>query len=156
MSEPTITIIISTVKNNFDHFISNFPFDLLIDIDEVIIIIQGVEQEESLIELNKDYIIIKDSKYGLSRSRNIGIEKASSDYIWFLDDDIKLFKDSVSNVKKYLRKYESDLYTVRMKYLENGKPYKKYSSKKELGRFDALRVSSVELIVSKKCKVKWN
>jgi len=148
-TKPSITIAISTIADNLNDFINNFNFFSLEDADEVIIIIQGKIKNKEIYNINQRYIILTDNDFGLSKSRNIAIANAKSDYIWFLDDDIKLIDDSISKIKHYLNKTISDLYTVRMKYLENGEPYKKYSNRKDLWRFDSLGISSVELIVSK-------
>ena len=73
--------------------------------------------------------VIVEKRYGLSLSRNIGIENSSSDFIWFLDDDIYLFNYSIDKIKDHLTRNPSfDLHTIRMKCHDNT-PYKKYSNK---------------------------
>ena len=147
-NKPSITVAISTIAVNVDRFISSFFFLPLIDADEVIIVIQGMKDKVSQPKL-KDYTIIYDDQYGLSRSRNIAIENSECDFIWFLDDDVLLMTDCVKKIKKNLALNNNPaLQTVRMKYLD-GKPYKNYTKKKILGRIGSLRVSSVELVVSK-------
>ena len=47
--------------------------------------------------------VIVEKRYGLSLSRNIGIENSSSDFIWFLDDDVYLFDYSIDKIKDHLK-----------------------------------------------------
>ena len=157
---PTITIAISTIAKNLDNFIKYFSFISLREADQVIIIIQGDIQDDLVNKLDESYLVINDNGSGISRSRNIGISNANCDYIWFLDDDILLDNDAVVKVKDYISKYHSDILTVRMAYIENGRPYKSYPNKLILDRLNILNISSVEAIVSKKVltqsKVRFN
>ncbi|MBT3665628.1 glycosyltransferase [bacterium] len=154
-SNPSITVSISTIAKNLDRFCSSFSFQPLEDADEVIIIVQG-SKDKTLQSKLKDYTVIFDDQLGLSRSRNIAIEKSKSDFIWFLDDDVVLKSNCIKKLKKSLKinKYAS-LFTVRMSFLDDS-PYKNYTNKKILGRLGSLKVSSVELVVSKEFVLKNN
>ena len=146
---PSLTVVISTVNENFNRFIKNFRFDYLVDADEVIIIIQGAKKR-NVHKLLKPFKVIFDENYGLSKSRNVGIDKACCDFIWFLDDDIILDNGSIKRLKNHLKlNQDYNLHVARIKNIDNT-PYKEYTKKKILGRINALSVSSVELIVSKK------
>ena len=73
--------------------------------------------------------VIVEKRYGLSISRNIGIENSSSDFIWFLDDDVYVFDYSIDKIKDHLNRNPSfDLHTIRMECYDNTS-YKKYSNK---------------------------
>ena len=98
---PTITVAISTVSENMDRFLSNFPFESLRDADEVIIIIQGTLDYKPM-GFSTKYTIIEDNGKGVSRSRNIGLLHSNCDYIWFMDDDILLNNDAIITVKNTL------------------------------------------------------
>ena len=153
MSTPTLSIVVSTIDKNFEKFVKNFQFGKLKNADEVIIIVQGAEKlvHHSILA---SFNVIFEKGYGLSLSRNIGIENSSSDFIWFLDDDVYLFDYSIDKIKDHLSKNVSiDLHTIRLECLDK-KPYKKYPNKQSLSRINALRISSVELIVSKKFVMK--
>ena len=148
MSGPSLAVIISTIEENLNSFITNFSFKNLKNADEVIIVIQGLKGKSVIPELSS-YKVINDENYGLSSSRNIGIKNSSCDFIWFLDDDVVLIDDCIDKLKSHLEiNYSFDLHTVRMQFLD-GKPYKNYSNKKKLGRINSLRVSSVELVASR-------
>lgn len=155
MQSPSLTIVISTIKENLDNFIQNFSFENLKNADEIIIVIQGIKEKNPHPELNS-FKVINDKNYGLSRSRNIGIENANCDFIWFLDDDVVLIKNSIKKLKFFLKmNHTFDLYTIRMTFMD-GLPYKNYTNKKKLGRLNSLRVSSVELIASRDFIMKNN
>ena len=148
MPRPSLAVIISTIEENLDSFISHFSFKNLKNADEVIIVIQGLKEKSVIPELSS-FKVINDPNYGLSSSRNIGIKNSSCDFIWFLDDDVVLIDNGIDKLKSHLEINESfDLHTVRMQFLD-GRPYKNYSNKKKLGRMDSLRVSSVELVASR-------
>ena len=148
-NSPTITIAISTIAENFDTFINNFRFSSCLDADEVIIIIQGRVDKSKINKLNKNFIVVLDDGIGISRSRNIGISYASSDYIWFMDDDISLNHDAIQTVKKYMQQYKADIYTIRTLCLNTGDPYKVYPNKDKLTRCNIIGISSVEIIASR-------
>ena len=141
MSTPTLSIVISTIDKNFEKFVKNFQFEKLKNADEVIVIVQGPGKLVHHSEL-ASFNIIFEKRYGLSISRNIGIENSSSDFIWFLDDDVYLFDYSIDKIKDHLNRNPSfDLHTIRMECHDNT-PYKKYSNKTRFGRFDSLKISS--------------
>ena len=79
MSNPTLSIVISTIDKNFEKFVKNFQFGKLKNADEVIIIVQGAEELVHHSEL-ASFNVIVEKRYGLSLSRNIGIENSSSDF----------------------------------------------------------------------------
>ena len=84
MSTPSLSIVISTVKQNFEKFIKNFHFEKLKNADEVIVIVQGADEIMNT-SPSIPFNLIVEKNYGLSLSRNIGIENSSSEFIWFLD-----------------------------------------------------------------------
>lgn len=47
--------------------------------------------------------IINQENQGLSCARNIGLNLAKGDYIWFIDSDDTLEKDSISKVIQYIQ-----------------------------------------------------
>ena len=51
--------------------------------------------------------VINDSKYGLSRSRNIALKNAIAKYVWILDDDVVILKDAMEIILKAVGKNPS-------------------------------------------------
>ena len=146
---PSITVSISTISKNLYKFIKTFNFSNLVHANEVIIIVQGEIFNKEIYNIDKKFIIIQDENIGISNSRNVAIANASCDYIWFLDDDIIMYKNSILSLKKHIAENLSDIYTVRMHYENTEIPYKRYSNRASIRRMDSLKVSSVELIVSR-------
>ena len=48
--------------------------------------------------------LINQNNKGVSYSRNLGIQEAKGEYIWFIDSDDKIKKDVLSDLKKHLNK----------------------------------------------------
>ena len=145
-----LTIIISTISENLNIFAERFNFVPLNDADEVIIVIQGKSDNEIINFLETKYVVIKEENNGLSSSRNIGISHETSDYIWFMDDDVLLYNDAIITVKNNISKYKAEIFTVRMENIKQDGPYKSYPTKLRLSRRNIINISSVEIIVSRK------
>ena len=67
MSRPSLAVIISTIEQNLNSFITNFSFKNLKNADEVIIVIQGLKEKSVIPELSS-FKVINDENYGLSSS----------------------------------------------------------------------------------------
>lgn len=159
-SSPSITIAISTIACNFESFISIFNFSSLSDADEVIIVIQGESDNLLLDKLEQKYIVIIDKGLGVSRSRNLALERSQSDFIWFMDDDVIIKENAILKVKKYMEEGTADIYTVRTMCATTNNPYKNYSNKMRLKRRDIVSISTIEIIASRQyiinSQVKFN
>jgi glycosyltransferase involved in cell wall biosynthesis len=86
-------------------------------IDEIIIVddANSKETQELVDYFNLSYIrYVKNEKHGVSSSRNLGIHKASSDFIAFLDDDDEWLKDKIQLQKSFIKKNELDACFSRM------------------------------------------
>jgi len=154
----TLSIIISALGSNLNkinHWISS---DILEKVNEIIIVVQnskGYEKEINILK-NLGCKLIIDNKIGLSRSRNIGIKNSNSDYFWILDDDIYTDKAMIDSIIGSIEDNVSDIYTFRIAKNKAGELYKKYSNKKYLDKLHILRVSSIEIVVSKKIINKYS
>ena len=60
--------------------------------------------EQYLKYVNTKYFYIKTKTIGVGRARNIGIEKATGDYLMFVDSDDNLEENLLENLKKYIEK----------------------------------------------------
>ena len=148
MKNPRLTIAISTISNNFDKFICNFNFSALNHADEVLIVVQGKTEFDIPKIYSDQYIIIFDDLMGLSRSRNLAISRATMDYIWFIDDDLVLKDNAISDIKINITENNSEVFYIRMFKGNNSIPYKKYPSKGVVNKKKIISISSVEIIVS--------
>lgn len=103
------------------------------------------------IQINAEIIIINDSKVpikeisssfkvkiyqnigeGVASARNFGFSKASSDLLFFLDDDILITKDVVNKLLQYAKNDLNNLYISNWKYPEK---LDKELKKTSFGRF---------------------
>lgn len=81
---------------------------------EVIIVNDGtedcsMEQIDDLIAAHDNIITINQKNQGLSVARNNGLQKATGDYILFVDSDDLLFTNTVSFFLEDIRKYHPEL-----------------------------------------------
>ena len=96
---------------------------------EIIIVNDGtadksMEIVEQFANLYRNIIIIEQTNQGLSVARNIGLEHATGDYIWFIDSDDWLTDDAISIVMKAISENpEIEVFAtiLNMYYEESGK-----------------------------------
>ena len=93
--------------------------------------------------------IIIDEKLGLSRSRNLAIQSCNSDFFWILDDDVFTNVDMIKIIKNSIKNRNSDIYTFRISKGLGKELYKSYSNKIKINRINILKVSSIEIVISK-------
>lgn len=58
--------------------------------------------------------IINQENQGLSCARNIGLKKAKGKYIWFVDSDDTISKNSIVTILSYLNQYTADILAFNM------------------------------------------
>lgn len=81
---------------------------------EVIVVNDGTPDNSMSIveEFAKDHsnlVIINQKNQGLSAARNAGLRVAKSPYVWFVDSDDKIEKDSLCEIFKILNAEDSDI-----------------------------------------------
>ncbi|WP_273804032.1 glycosyltransferase family A protein [Providencia rettgeri] len=153
-----LTLAISTVSRNLNSLLEYLEYLPKINDIEILIICQTFDLDMTLstvdttIYKNKTHIYYYNEK-GISNSRNRSIEKSTSKYIWFLDDDIKLNITEVSKLTTYLNNSKNDCEIIKIGSLENDNEfYKNYNSRKFglcVNSIHLLQVSSIEIIINK-------
>ena len=168
----SISLGISTLQNRMDKlkiFFKN-SHEILKEIDEIIIVVQGVNSKgtESLTihdiiasaQIEKKMKIVKDQNKGLNSSRNLLFEHTTSDYLWIMDDDTILDQEGFKKIKDKLFLGEADIYCGRTKIIGKDRLFKSYPAPGELNKLQLLKLISIELIVSmsfiKREGVKYN
>jgi Glycosyltransferases, probably involved in cell wall biogenesis len=54
-------------------------------------------------------VIIQEDPYGLSGSRNIGLDEAQGEYIWFMDIDDRPYPDFISTLVRLIEEHDADV-----------------------------------------------
>jgi len=95
---------------------------------------------------------------GLAINRNFGIAKATNDYIWLLDDDIKCASNVTEILSNAIIKCNSaKVISFKMADIQSGEDLKTYDPvTKRHNIFSLLNVSSVETIISRKLFINHN
>jgi len=115
----------------------------------IVVVVQRWQKEHCLIEKyypNVSFIWAK--HLGLSKSRNEALRNISSDYIWFLDDDVEISCADIDNLLELLRNNpEVDFFRVKIGCIEwHDKFFKNYKPVKQVNKLNLLQVSSIEII----------
>ena len=123
----------------------------------VLAVVQFAEQTHTAFEGGVKFVFTTES--GLSRSRNRVISEAESSYFWVLDDDVLPTISDIQLVLKTLEISPVDICIGQIRCSERVGDYKDYS-KSRAGKLGLLRVSSIEIVVSRefvlKAGVKFN
>lgn len=107
MMSKKLVLGFSTIHADFEGDIKNFCFGL--KDYRIVIVIQGErEGRKDLVYNNVHVTVVYSLTRGLSKSRNIACdEKNDHEYIWFLDDDVTLSKESVAGVLKSINEHNA-------------------------------------------------
>jgi len=91
---------------------------------EIILITQGISCFLEDIEERHKYVYLYNTKYyGLSRARNIGIQKSIGDYLCFIDDDALVDINYFVILNKITRQYNAKIMCGRILELETKESY---------------------------------
>ena len=89
---------------------------------EVVCVVDSRSTDDSVREYRDSFsvhegwtVIIQDDDEGLGGARNLGLEAASGDYIWFIDIDDRFDPDMPSVMIENMERYEADI--ARCNYL---------------------------------------
>ncbi len=99
---------------------------------EIVIVDQTenyMEFSDSLSRQNITYI--HSEVKGLSKSRNLGIQRAKGKYILIMDDDIMVETDYIRKLDEIVEKNECDVICGKILTMENNRPYSRYMSNKK-------------------------
>ncbi len=101
---------------------------------EIIVVDQGqCKKVEALVEDLESAIYIASEKIGISANRNLGIKKATGDYIAFVDDDAVLGNDYFQKaVEVIYENNEIDCFAGLIVNSEDEKPFSRYMKKKSV------------------------
>lgn len=111
---------------------------------------------EILFKNRNDINYIHCTDFGLSKSRNIGINSHPYGYTLIMDDDVSINKDECIKALKYISEKQCNVLTCQFAFPDNSLA-KKYP-KKEFNHtlLSAAKVSSIEIIIDNKSIIKNN
>ena len=146
-----LTIAISTMKPGKAGLLKNLIEEMIPKVHSEILflVISQNEDKDKIMNLNDRLLLIESSTTGLSRSRNLAIKHVLTDWLWFQDDDITLNYNNLNEIiEKQILSSKIDFVFGKVHSLENhGLPYKNYSYTRQHSRFNAFKISSIEILV---------
>ena len=152
-----IEILIATMnQTNFDFLETMFLFS---DYNKFSILIVNQTSEERVLHSNNEQIkVLNVFEKGLSKSRNLALEKATKKLVIFTDDDV-VFQQKFD--KKIIQSFNANTEHdgFRFQYLNSqGNLAKKYprTFQSKLTQFEILNTSSVELVFKRESLKKAN
>ncbi|MCD9522779.1 glycosyltransferase [Photobacterium carnosum] len=96
-----------------------------------------------------DVTYIKDEGLGLTRSRNIAIKNARSDYCYILDDDVTIIEGAINKIMYIIDNHKFGLAAFRVE-VDGGNFFKKYKNKiVKINMISAARVCSIEILFNR-------
>lgn len=123
------------LKNSIEKLKRNKCFNQL----EIILIDTVGNSEAKIIVQNSDRFVYVDA-IGMSNSKayNIALEKATGDYISFIDDQMEYSDNAIKNIQKSIKKEDAKILCVKPKHLQDNimKSYK--MCPKHGGKFDLI------------------
>lgn len=154
-----LTLAFSTVHQKLNKLVDyltsvNFPGDI-----KILIINQCIDIPDEFVFVPPyvdDNIVTIKTFYekGISKSRNRAIEHCTTDYIWFLDDDIEFVLSELVQLTELLKNTHDDLCIVKIGSLEDKHKYYKDYSRRHYGvinkQIELLRISSIEIVAKHK------
>ncbi|MGR5066500.1 glycosyltransferase [Photobacterium sp. DNB22_13_2] len=157
MAEQSFSLLISTCGDGI--FQVEDVFKNIIGLEpEIIIVHQLLNQDdistykEKRDALQQHYVNVKcivDEGKGLSRSRNIALENATSKWCFISDDDNHYQKSAIINMLKKIGSDEVDVAIGRVK-TDCGVDFKSYTdTNKDLNIVSAAKVSSIEICINR-------
>jgi len=148
---PTLTVAISTVADRWENAEMVAQSLRNQDVDQILVIIQKCN--DTTIQLlagnrnNSSYSIVADREMGLSRSRNIAIEKTRSDYVWTVDDDVEIVPQACARIKELVASPNDVIYLARVGNRDDVGSYTRPRKKGRIGWLYLCRANSIELIL---------
>lgn len=145
-----LTIGISTIEKNY-HDALEVALRLIEETPDTVcfLLINQNRKRESVEILSPRLKVIHTVSTGLSVSRNIAISNCSTKWLWIQDDDIEI---DCLNIEHYLLPLLNEpnvhliLAQVGSKEKKNSL-YKDYSYQKKHSRLNAVKISSIEIII---------
>lgn len=137
-------------RDNFDFLYKMFPYH---DLKDLNIIIVNQTTREFILESNFDTVLVINSfDKGLSKSRNLAFEKATSDWCLLADDDLIYTRDFVKHIVLGIDDFFNSGVIIFKAQIDQNKMLRNYprQSKNDLSIFEIMEVASFEVLINRK------
>lgn len=142
-----LTIGISTLQANLPDLLNKLKlYDKIID-KHIKFLVCAQGKEHFTQDIDHRVKVIHSTTIGLSKSRNILLENAASKFLWIQDDDIDLNVDFCNSFCENYGSQECDIFIGKIHSTESHDDYKDYSFFMTHQKLNALKISSIEIIV---------
>lgn len=154
---PTLTVAISTMHERLEGLLDRLvSYQNNLPSTVKFLVVSQMEAEDLYYSFHGIDVYSRKNK-GLSKSRNIAVDKCDTEWIWFQDDDIELILDRFKFFLNRLRNIRSNVLLVKVASRESPeegfKDYHRYAVQSFLL---AMRVSSIEIVAKVDFLRKYN
>ena len=106
ISLKSISVVIPTLPDSLDikHCINGL-FSMTIPPKEIILVVDGNPEEITFPSFSNIKLYFTYTNKGPAAARNLGVEKATGDYIWFIDSDVLVHHNTSEIILGYLNRF---------------------------------------------------
>ncbi|MDF4793495.1 glycosyltransferase [Vibrio parahaemolyticus] len=148
-----IEVLVSTYNDGFNNIVFNDDFYYLI-IHQVDAELSSKYLDAFNFKFSRNdkvrYIQCIDEK-GLSKSRNVALENAVGDYLWIMDDDVEIFKNSYQLISQMISREKLDTSVWVLNYTTKSEDVSAYNlknvKKSNLSLWDSFHVCSINMLM---------
>ncbi|NQY28602.1 MAG: glycosyltransferase family 2 protein [Flavobacteriaceae bacterium] len=150
-SKINFQILIATMhRENFDFLYAMFPHHSLIDLD--IIVVNQTTSNTILSSERPTIKVINSFERGLSKSRNLALQHATSDWCLIADDDLVYLKDFEKQIENGFTTFPNSGLIVFQVESKKHCLHREYPEKSilQLNAFQKLNICSVEMLINRR------
>ncbi len=162
-TENDLEILIATMDRGDLSFLEAI-FSRSVDQIKEAITIVNQSKKHKLSSNYSNINVINDTRFGISRSRNMAINKSSRKLLWILDDDCEILPDAYEHIITAHNSYQQSIIAFQTLRKEDGKLFGKYPAfapacrrgRKALDRKELKNVLSPEITLKRAAVIENN
>jgi glycosyltransferase involved in cell wall biosynthesis len=148
-TENDLEILIATMDREDLSFLKAI-FGRSVDQIKTAITIVNQSDTASLSSSYPNINVINDTSFGISRSRNMAINKSSRELLWILDDDCEVLPDAIEHIITAHNSYKGSIIAFQTLRKEDGRLFGNYPAfAKALNRKELKNVLSPEITLKR-------
>jgi hypothetical protein len=122
----------------------------------ILVVNQTIQAD--LVSAFENIRVINRAQFGLSRSRNIALEKGQKALLWFLDDDVVITENSVNEIVSAFNKDSKSILKIFRIAAMDGKPFRQYPEnlRRPKKPIQLRGLCSIEMVVNREEVLKTN